>query len=534
VEGERLSNHERRPSPISTRASTTIPVVEVRHLSKTFGGAHALVDVHLSVLPGEIHGLVGENGSGKSTLIKVLAGFHAPERGSELLVDGDAVPLPLRPGQFRALGMAFVHQDLALIPSLTAAENLYLGQLVASNRWWISWRAQRRQAADTFRRYGLQIDPGVEVARLGQVERALLAIVRAAEEMRRAKGSRGSGLLLLDEPTAFLPREGVDRLFALMRQIADGGAGVVFVSHHLDEVLEVTDRVTVLRDGRVVATSPTAGVSHERLVEMIIGRRLEGVASPSTRPTVGDGALMVVEGVTAGGLENCSLHVGRGEIVGVTGLVGSGFSELPYALFGARRARGTLVLGGQRYDLGRMRPAEAVRAGIALVPADRLAAGSVADLSVVDNLSLQVFRQNGPWLDRGRLRREARRLVRRFDVRPSDPELRYQSLSGGNQQKVLLARWLRTTPRLLLLDEPTIGVDVGAREQIFDLIRETAASGVAVLCSSADHEQLAALCHRVYVVARGRIVAELKGSEVTEEQITERCLIGSWTEGMSA
>ncbi|HLH68144.1 MAG TPA: sugar ABC transporter ATP-binding protein [Candidatus Dormibacteraeota bacterium] len=534
MEGELLNDHELQASPAPLRTSATVPVVEVRHLSKTFGGERALIDVHFSVLPGEIHGLVGENGSGKSTLIKVLAGFHVPERGSELLVDGRAVPLPLRPGQFRELGMAFVHQDLALIPSLTAAENLYLGELVASNRWWISWRAQQHRAAGTFRRYGLRIDPGAEVARLGQVERALLAIVRAAEEMRRARGTRGSGLLLLDEPTAFLPREGVDRLFALMRQIAAGGAGVVFVSHHLDEVLEVTDRVTVLRDGRVVATSLTAEVSHERLVEMIIGRRLEGVPRPEAGPIAGDGALMAAEGVTAGGLENCSLYVGRGEIVGVTGLVGSGFSELPYALFGARRARGTLALEGRRYDLGSLRPAQAVRVGIALVPADRLAAGSVADLSVVDNLSLQVFRQNGPWLDRGRLRREAGQLVRRFDVRPPDPDLTYQSLSGGNQQKVLLARWLRTAPRLLLLDEPTIGVDVGAREQIFDLIRETAASGVAVLCSSADHEQLAALCHRVYVVARGRIVAELRGDEVTEGRIAERCLIGSWTEGRSA
>jgi ribose transport system ATP-binding protein len=496
-------------------------VVEVRHLSKSFGGAHALVDVHLNVLPGEIHGLVGENGSGKSTLIKVLAGFHAPERGAELLVRGRPVPLPLAPGQFRELGMAFVHQDLALVPSLTVTENLRLGELARPRRWRLSWRAERRRAADTLRRYGLDLDPSVEVARLGLIERALLAIVRAAEEMG---GGRSPGLLVLDEPTAFLPREGVDRLFALMRRIAAGGAGVVFVSHHLDEVLEVADRVTVLRDGRVVATTPTAEVSPDRLVQLIIGRPLEEAARPAASSRGAEPALVRVEGVTAASIERWSLHVGRGEIVGLTGLVGSGFSELPYALFGARPARGSLLLEGRRYDLARMRPDLAAEAGIALVPADRLGAGSVPELSVNDNVSLQVLRSGGVRLDRGRLRAQALRLARRFEVRPPDPDLTYQSLSGGNQQKVLLARWLRTGPRLLLLDEPTIGVDVGAREQIFGLLRQAAGSGMAVLCASADLAQLAALCQRVYVVSRGRIVAELVGDEVTEERLAERCL----------
>jgi ribose transport system ATP-binding protein len=477
------------------------------------------------VVPGEVHGLLGENGSGKSTLIKVLAGYHAPDAG-ELEVDGEPVRLPLRPGQFRQLGMSFVHQDLGLVLSLTALENLRVGELASSrNRWGISWSRERRRARETFARYGVRIDPGRKVVDLRPVERALLAIVRAVEEMRSAAGERGAGgLLVLDEPTVFLPREGTEQLFSLVREIAASGSSVLFVSHDLDEVREITDRVTVLRDGRAVGTVVTREASRELLVEMIVGRRLEELAAEHHDLTA-RAADVAVEGLTGGSVRNVSLELHAGEVVALTGLLGSGFDELPYLLFGARRAdAGALRLGEQLYDVARLTPAAALAAGIALLPADRQRDGAVGSLPVQDNITLPVLDTyfNGVALERRRLAGGAARLLREFDVRPADPRMPYGALSGGNQQKALLAKWLQTRPKLLLLHEPTQGVDVGARQQIFALVRQAADAGVYVLCASSDYEQLALICDRVLVFGRGRVARQLVGAQVTKERIIEQ------------
>ncbi len=501
-----------------------IPRLELRRLSKSFGGTRALVDVDLVVRPGEVHGLLGENGSGKSTLIKLLAGFHEPDAG-ELLVDGRRVRLPLAPGQFRELGMSFVHQDLGLIESLSVLENLRVAELAAPrSRWRIAWRSERRRARETFERYGLAIDPVAPVAELKPVERALLAIVRAIEEIRAVGVDRG--LLVLDEPTVFLPREGIERLFSLVREAASAGGSVLFVSHDLDEMREITDRVTVLRDGRLVGTVETSATSEAEFVEMIIGRRLSALAADHEDVTLKQVAASV-EGLSGASVDGVSFQLHEGEILGLTGLLGSGFEEVPYLVYGARSARaGTLVLGGRPIDLTRLTPWRANGLGIALIPADRKTDGSVGSLPVVDNLSLAVLGRyyNGLLLERGRLRRDAIRLLVEFDVRPVDPDLPYGALSGGNQQKALLAKWFRTRPRLLLLDEPTQGVDVGARHQIFDVIRSAAhENGTQVVCASTDYDQLAALCDRVIVFGRGRIWRELAGDELSKERIIEQC-----------
>jgi ribose transport system ATP-binding protein len=500
------------------------PRLAVRGLAKSFGGTQALRGVDLSLLPGEVHGLLGENGSGKSTLIKILAGFHAPDAG-ELWVDGEPVALPLSTGQFRELGLSFVHQQLGLVESLTVLENLRVAELASSrSRFRISWRRERARARETFERYGLRIDPRAIVADLKPVERALLAIVRALEENR--SGGRGHGVLVLDEPTVFLPREGIERLFALVRDAAAAGASILFVSHDLDEVREITDRVTVLRDGSLVGTVVTAETSERRFVEMIIGRERAAMGELAHHDLSEARVAVAVEGLTGAAVRGVSFELHAGEVVGLTGLLGSGFDEVPYLLYGGRPASsGRLRLDGRSYDLTRLRPPAAIEAGMALIPADRPADGAVASLPVAENVGLSVLdRYSTPvFVDRRRLRRDAAALMREFDVRPGDPSLPYGALSGGNQQKALLAKWFQTEPRLLLLDEPTQGVDVGARQQIYELIRAAAASrGMCVVCASSDYEQLATLCDRVIVFGRGRVWRTHAGGEVTKDRITEQ------------
>lgn len=509
---------ERSPAADEPRSGgvSDAPVVEVRGLSKSFGGVRALDDVSLTVVPGEVHGLLGENGSGKSTLIKVLAGYHLPDE-AEILVNGQQCKPPLVPAQ---LGLSFVHQDLGLIRELTVLENLQMVHFARSRSWRINWRTERRQAREVFARYDMSLDPDALVDRISETDRALLAIVRATEGIR-AVGRRG--LLVLDEPTVFLPREGVERLFSIVREVAARDASVLFVSHDLDEVREIADRVTVLRDGRNHGTVVTKEASEGELVEMIIGRRLAQLELERADPA--DQATAVrVEGLRGSKVADLSFHVRKGEVLGITGLMGSGFDEVPYLLFGARPCEGgELKMEDASYRLGAMTPERALAAGIALVPADRQRDGSVGSLPVGENVMLQVLGRYQPLrLQRRRLRRTAAGLLDEYDVRPSDPALTYQSLSGGNQQKALLAKWMQTTPKLVLLHEPTQGVDVGAREQIFRMLSAAAEAGTSFVCSSSDYEQLAAVCDRVLVIGNGRVVRELTGPEVGKDRIAEQ------------
>jgi ribose transport system ATP-binding protein len=508
------------------------PILAIHSLSKRFGGEQALDDVSLTILPGEVHGLLGENGSGKSTLIKILAGFHAPDAG-ELKVNGLDVPLPLEPGMFRSLGLSFVHQDLGLIPALSVLENLRIGEIAASRRPYISWSRERRRAREMFTRFGgLELDLNMKVGHLLPVEQALLAIVRALAEVESGSdhGMRGK-LLVLDEATVFLPRAGTDRLFTLLREIAASGASVLFVSHDLEEVQEITDRVSVLRDGRMVGTVATSAASASELVEMIIGRRLVKYVA-DRRDRRQDSVATKMTGVTGKLVRDVAFELHRGEVLGLTGLAGSGFEEVPYLLFGAQRADGGEVrLGATEWPLNAMTPGKALELGVALVPANRQRDGAIPSLSVADNVMLQVMGQYAPrvFLERKRMLRDAAVLCREFDVRPSDPSLPYASLSGGNQQKALLAKWLQTDPTLLVLHEPTQGVDVGARQQIFQVIREACRDDRAVLCASCDYDQLAGICDRVLVFGRGRIVSELVGDALSKERIIEQAYAAQGT-----
>jgi ribose transport system ATP-binding protein len=508
--------------------AATVAALRLWDLSKTFGGQKALDKASLEIASCEVHGLLGQNGCGKSTLIKILAGFHAPDPGSRLEIDGADVPLPLAPGEFRKHRISFVHQHLGLIPSLTVLENLLLGRLAERDAWAINWVAERRAAKQLFADYAIDLDPEARVADITPVERALLAIVRAITEMNE-EGGAGAGLLVLDEPTPFLPKRDVDRLFQLVRAVVAKGASVVFVSHDVDEVMEITDRATVLRDGKVAATIDTRAATKADFIEAIVGRKLAAITPPA--PLLARGpSHAVVHNLSGGTIEGFSLDLAAGEVVGVTGLIGSGYDEIPYLIYGARAARGgTLDIGGRGVELSRITPHEAIRHGVVLVPADRANAGVIGPLPVDDNVTMPTlalrFRQ---WMLRRRaMTTEAAEMGRRFEVRPADPTMLMASLSGGNQQKVVLAKWFQMAPRLILLDEPTQGVDIGARQTVFRHIANAASAGAAVLCASSDYEQLAAICSRVLIFAAGQVVAILEGAEISKEAIAERSLGGA-------
>jgi ribose transport system ATP-binding protein len=518
---------EGTPSPGAQPASRA-PALELRHITQRFGSFRALRDVDFAVHPGEIVALLGENGSGKSTLVKVLAGVNVPDPDGELYVGGEAVPLPLAPGQFRSLGLSFVHQDLGLAPTLTVTENLIAGQAQLANpRRPINWRAEHRRVRKVLTSYHVNVDPATPVNRLAPVGQALVAIVRAAEELRayRHSGDVAHSILFLDEPTVFLPETEVEFLFDLIRTVVAEGASTVFISHDLSAVRTVCDRAVVLRDGEVVGRAAIADTSDEQLVELIVGPAGSRRAGHSQRRAPGGPAaqppLCEVRGLRGGRARDVSLAIRPGEIVGLAGLLGSGAEDVPYLLFGSQPSEsGTLTVGNWSAAMARLKPFETVQRKVALVPADRRRDGIAPGLTVAENTTILV---NGDYTRYGRLR-ELRGLVagllERFDVRPRDPGAPSWQLSGGNQQRVVLAKWLEIRPRLLLLHEPTQGVDVAARAEIYRMVSGTTEDGMAVLWVSSDFEELATVCDRVLILADGLVRSELSGDEVTEDKIS--------------
>jgi ribose transport system ATP-binding protein len=497
-------------------------ILRVSNLSKKFGGVRALDRVSVSVARGEVHGLLGQNGSGKSTLIKILSGFHDPDPSGQLWIEEREVGLPVAPGALREHGVSFVHQHLGLVPSLTVLENLLVHDLAVEDRWAINWRAETQRARELFERYDIGLDPLVSVARLSPVE---LAIVRAFDWLRRARRPEAaSGLLVLDEPTPFLPAHDVDTLFRLVRDIVRAGTSVVFVSHDIDEVLKITSRATVLRDGRVAGTFQTTAMNKWEIVHMIVGEHidLETMRPPPKRAA---GRVAAIRNLHRGTIRSFSATFSRAEVIGLTGLIGSGYDEIIYLTFGAVPAvAGTLELGDREIELADLTASDAIEVGCIMIPSDRQS-GAVTTLSVTENVNLVVLAKvSRAWaLANSKLAENAALLAKRFDVRPRDPSLLFGALSGGNQQKAIIAKWFQMSPRLMLLDEPTQGVDVGARAQVFCAIAEAAEAGATVLCASSDYEQLAAICDRVLVFSRGVVADEISGNRISKSAIAEAC-----------
>jgi ribose transport system ATP-binding protein len=405
-------------------------------------------------------------------------------------------------------------------------ENIRLNNWEAKGLRRIHWSREREQVRGELTRFGLAADPDMPVGSLSQVDRAIVAIVRA---MHMLGADRRGKVLVLDEPTAYLPTDSVDQLFAAVREVARSGAGVVFVSHRTDEVLGLTDRITVLRDGRLVDTVETAAMDEDSLVALILGRSIESFYPDPVDREAGE-RVLTVRGLTGGTISDFNLAVDRGEVVGITGLMGAGYDEIPYYIFGARdAASGHVEVLGRELPIAKSTPAEAIACGVALLPADRLNSSGSATATVADNVSLPVLKRyfKSGRLQLGTIRERVQGLLTSFDVRPPVPQLEFSSLSGGNQQKALLAKWLQMEPTLLLLHEPTQGVDVGSKADIFARIAESAMAGTAVVIASAEHEDLANLCTRVVVFDSGRVVGELSGNDLTEERILQLCYRGA-------
>ena len=524
------------------------PAVEVRNISKDFGSNRALDSVDLSIGQGEVVGLVGQNGSGKSTLVKVLSGVHEPEPGGRLFVSGEEVPLPLLPGQASEIGLSFVYQNLALAGGLTVLENLTLGQRIAGGiRAWapINWLTEHRSASAVLDRYGVRLDLDRRTGELAPVDQARLAIIRAAEDLRRYRTRSGykHSVLVLDEPTVFLPEEDVENLFDVIRAVVAEGAGVLFISHDLVAVRSITDRVVVLRDGRVVADVAAGEYDEQALVDLIVGtsaRSAQDAPAEEARPVEtalaprepagapSEGENVAVEHLTDGRLADLSFDISAGEILGVAGLIGSGAEDLPYLLFGAREAEsGTLRLGSKTFRIAALSPQRSVRERIALVPADRQLLGLSEQLALWENIVMLVEDEHyrGGVFHRNELVALAREAIARFEIRPPLAHAVTSTFSGGNQQKALLAKWLIARPRLLLLHEPTQGVDVGARRDIYRFVKSAAALGqTAVLWVTTDFGELAEVCDRVIVLSEGRPVATLTGEELSDDAITAAAL----------
>ena len=508
----------------------TPPTIRVEHLTKSFGSRTVLDDVSFDIPAGQVVALLGQNGSGKSTLIKILTGFHDPDHasGAAIVVGKERLHLPLHHGPLHhgleSFRIAAVHQDLALLPSMSVTENLLIDRLGPRSLGMLSWPAVHRRAQQMLDRVGASgIDPRAEVSELKPVQRAMVAIARAIDEL-----SSDQGLLILDEVTAFLTQDGIDQLFDLVRTVAARGIGVLFVSHRMEEIWRICDRAVVLRGGRLMQDADLADTSEDELIGDIVGQRLDWLYPE--KHAAGDEVRISFRGVRSAPVREFNLEARAGEIIGLTGLRGMGHERLVYALYGdAAHCLGELHIDGKVIDLHRLRPGTAYQLGLRLVPSERLLNGAVGEATVRENASLPLISQ---FVRRGALspRRErswAQELVTNYDVSPADSEMNYARLSGGNQQKVLMARWLETAPSVLLLDEPTQGVDVGARRDIFNRIVTAAQAGTTVLYTTSETQDLAELCHRVLVFRDGVVCGELAGSDVTEDAISRMCWGGS-------
>lgn len=526
--GMTMSALSETPPGATGAADHAEAALAARGVSKTFNLNRALSAVDLDVLPGEIHALLGENGSGKSTLIKILAGYHRPDPGCTVHIGGKALA-PGSPTSSHHVGARFVHQDLALVAELSVLDNLALGTGFPTRFGTIRGTAARREAAEQVDRFIPGIDPTAVLGTLTAAQQTGVAVVRALREDPR----NPPRLLVLDEPTATLPIQETDRLFEIVRAVAASGVGVLYVTHRLDEVFELTDKVSVLRDGVKVVTTRTDQLDRPSLIAHLVGSEFEEPAHVNPVPVdQHDSALLAVEGIVGGTLDGATFRADAGEIVGITGITGSGRETVLSAIFGAvPYDSGSVRISDASVPVGR--PDKSVQAGLAFLPSDRKTLGGLMTLTSKENVSITDLR---PFWRRFFLsgKREiaaARDWFVAMDVRPrGDVNALLGTYSGGNQQKILFAKWCRLTPRVFLLDEPTQGVDIAAKVQLHEQLVELARSGTAVVIASSDQEELASLCTRVLVMSGGRIVSEVRPPGMTAARLTKLMLGGSLEE----
>jgi rhamnose transport system ATP-binding protein len=491
------------------------PLLKLTDIAKHFGGVQALKGVSFELLPGEVHAIVGENGAGKSTLIKVMTGAHRPDAGT-VEINGEPVAHN-DPATSRSRGVAAIYQQPALFPDLTVAENIGL-RLERGGPWrLLRWGERHRRAAELLARVGADVSPGVLVRDLSMPQQQLVEIAAALGGNAKA--------LILDEPTASLSDREVDNLFRVVADLKSQGVGMVYISHRLEELPRIADRVTVLRDGTHVGTEPMAGVDRARLVRLMVGREVSTLY-PKAKARMGDVVLEAFDlGCSATGVHGVTLGVRSGEILGLAGLVGAGRTELARVLFGLTPADAGKILVNSRETTVRS-PAQAVKLGIAYVPEDRRRHGVVLDLPVSANTTLASLRRvsRGGLISAAKERQSAEGYVRRLGIKTPSIDTPVGHLSGGNQQKVALARWLATDPSVIILDEPTQGVDVGAKAEIHKLVGELAARGLAVVLISSELPEILGMSDRIAVMHGGTVVGELTRAEATQEKVMELAL----------
>jgi ribose transport system ATP-binding protein len=495
---------------------SVVPAVAMRGIDKSFDGVPVLVDVSFEVLPGEVHALAGGNGAGKSTLMKILQGVYQRDAGTVEIFGAPLVADSIATA--RAAGIGMVFQEFSLIPTLTVAQNIYLGgePLQAGL---IDDAVMRRRAAELLARIEVTIDPAAEVADLPTAQWQLTEIAKAL--------SKNARVLIMDEPTASLAKHEVDALFALIERLKAQGISIIYISHRMDEVYRIADRITILRNGRNLVTAALTEITPQEIVAGIAGRQVDDLAARATeRAPLGD-VLLQVEGLQAPGVLGVSFELRAGEVVGIAGLMGSGRTELANALFGMNPVTaGTITRSGRRIGLGS--PREAIASGIALVPEDRRLQGLVLDHTVRENLSLPMLRS---LLRRGlvaadKVRQFSDDLIERFGITVARPDGAARLLSGGNQQKVVIAKWLGTAPEVLVMDEPTTGVDVGTKAEIVRIVRELARRGKGIVVISSEFPELIAMCDRFLVMRDGAVVDSLDASAIGSEVDLELAVQG--------
>jgi ribose transport system ATP-binding protein len=479
-------------------------LLEFRNISKRFGGTQALADVSLDLLEGEVLALLGENGAGKSTLIKTLAGIFKPTSGEIYFRDSPYAHRPPRPNTRQPV--AFIHQDLGLIEWMTVAENVGLAQGFSRRNGLIDWGRTEARSLEALQLVGVDFDPTTRVQNLTRTEKSLVAIARAL--------AVEADVLVLDEPTASLPANEVERLFAALRPLKERGVGIIYVSHRLDEIFRIADRVAVLRDGKLVSQQPVAGTTPDDLVQMIVGRPTAQLFKKAELKA--GGSVLEVKNFRTETAGPASFVVRQGELLGLVGLRGAGQESIGRALFGAEVSTGEVLLSGTSPQL--TSPQSAMRSGIGLIARDRTEESIAMSLSIRENTFINPSASGRSLLS---MRSPGKEAALAYDIgeqvglRPNDQDLAIEALSGGNQQKVVVARWLATNRTLLIAEDPTAGVDVGAKAEIYRLIASALERGLAVIVVSTDFEEVAHICHRALVFSRGVIVTELEGEALT-------------------
>ena len=485
------------------------PILAAHRISKSFGEIPVLFSIDFDVRPGEVHAIIGENGAGKSTLIKILSGIEQPTSGS-IEYGGQTVTLPAN-GAAEALGIVLIHQELNLAEDLTVADSIFLGRELKRHGF-LRTGEMRRRATEVMATLHVDVDPDARIRSLSIADKQMVEIAKAI--------SRDARVLIMDEPTAVLSVGETQTLFEQIRRLTARGVAVVFISHKLDEIMELADRVTVLRDGQLIATVGTEALTPDSIAQMMVGRELSNLYPPKHEPDVDAPVVLRVRNLAAPGISDISFDLRRGEILGFAGLIGSGRTTIAEAVVGlARRSDGTVELEGRPVNFTRV--AQSVDAGIAYMTKDRKGKGLLLNMGLRPNLTLLTLRKHLRlgFLDTASEERALERSVRRFDIRARDASVAVGRLSGGNQQKLMLGKTMESEPDIIIMDEPTRGIDVGTKQQIYHIIAALAAEGKSIILISSEMQEVIGLSHRVVVVRTGRLAGVLEGAEITEEEI---------------